>query len=41
MAESIKRDEGIRLADGRVLTLSAACIGPGKYEAQSEYEQQY
>ena len=32
MAESIKRDEGIRLADGRVLTLSAACIGPGKYE---------
>lgn len=32
MAESIKRDEGIRLADGRTMTLSAAQISENEYE---------
>lgn len=32
MIESIKRDEGIRLADGRTVTLSAARISENKYE---------
>lgn len=32
MTESIKRDEAIRLADGRMMTLDAAKLGEGKYE---------
>ena len=32
MAESIKRDERIRLKDGRLMTLDAAKLGEGKYE---------
>lgn len=32
MAESIKRDEHIRLKDGRLMTLDAAKLGEGKYE---------
>lgn len=32
MTQSIKRDEDIRLADGRIMTLDAAKLGEGKYE---------
>lgn len=32
MAECIKRDERIRLNDGRLMTLDAAKLGEGKYE---------
>ncbi len=32
MSKSIKRDEAIRLADGRLFTLDAAEIAPDKYE---------
>ncbi|RKI66952.1 hypothetical protein D7V91_11430 [bacterium 1xD42-67] len=32
MIESIKRDERIRLKDGRLMTLDAAKLGEGKYE---------
>lgn len=32
MIESIKRDEAIRLSNGRIYTLDAAKLGEGKYE---------
>lgn len=32
MTQSIKRDEAIQLADGRIMTLDAAKLGEGKYE---------
>lgn len=32
MTESIKRDEAIRLSNGRIYTLDAAKLGEGKYE---------
>ena len=32
MTKSIKRDEAIQLADGRIMTLDAAKLGEGKYE---------
>lgn len=32
MTQSIKRDEAIQLADGRIMTLDAAKLGEGEYE---------